>query len=46
MTDAELREIVEEPKDLQKPKDYGNYDNTVEDSFDLSLHGDKAVDEP
>jgi hypothetical protein len=46
VTDAELREIAEEAEYLEKPEDHGNYDNAVENSFDLPLHGDKAVDEP
>jgi hypothetical protein len=46
VTDAELREIAEEAEYLQKPEDHGNYNNAIENSFDLPLHGDKAVDEP
>jgi hypothetical protein len=46
MADVKLREIVEEPKYLQKPNDHCDYYNCVEDSFDLTLHGDKAVDKP
>jgi hypothetical protein len=46
MADVKLREIAEEPKYLQKPKNYSNHNNAVEDSLDLPLHGDKAVDKP
>ncbi len=46
MADLELSEIAEEPEYLQKPKDHCNYYNAIENSFDLALHGDKAVDEP
>jgi hypothetical protein len=46
MADVKLREIVEEPEYLQKPKDDGNDYDGIEDSFDLSLHRDKAIDEP
>ena len=42
----ELREIAEKSEYLEKPKDHSNYNNAIEDSFDLPLHGDKAVDEP
>jgi hypothetical protein len=46
MADAELREVVKKIEDLQKPDDYRNYYNGIEDSLDLALHGDKAVDKP
>lgn len=46
MADLELSEIAEEPEYLQKPNAHGNYNNAIQDSFDLSLHGDEAVDEP
>jgi hypothetical protein len=46
LADVVLGEIAEEPEYLQKPKDHCNYYNAIENSFDLALHGDKAVDEP
>jgi len=46
MADAKLREVVDEPKYFQKPNDHGNYDNAIEDSFDLSLHRNETVDKP
>jgi hypothetical protein len=46
MADSELRDIVHEPIDLEKPNDHGNDYHGIEDSLDLSLHRNEAVDKP
>jgi hypothetical protein len=46
MADTKLRYVADEPEYLQEPNDYGDDYNGIEDSFDLPLHGDKAVDKP
>jgi hypothetical protein len=46
MADAELSKICEQAEYLQEPKNHGNHHNGVQDSLDLTLHGDEAVHEP
>jgi len=46
VSDAELIEVIEEPKNFQKPEDHGNDHDTIQYPFDLALHGDKAVHQP
>jgi len=41
-----LGEVPKHPEDLQEPQNHGNHYDAVEDSFDLSLHGDEAVNQP
>jgi hypothetical protein len=37
---------MEESKNIQKPQDYNNYDDSIQDGLDGPLHGYKAIDEP
>jgi hypothetical protein len=46
MPNTELREVIEEPKYLQKPQYDGDNDNAIQDALDLTLHGDEAVHQP
>ena len=44
LPDTELGKVVEQSKDLDEPYDEYNHHNAVQDPFNLSLHGDKAID--
>jgi hypothetical protein len=44
MSDSKLVKVGQEVEYLQKPEDYDNYHNGIQDSLDCSLHGDVAVD--
>ena len=37
---------TKKPKHLKQPNDNGNYDNYVEDVFDLTIHRDVGVHKP
>jgi hypothetical protein len=43
---TELTEIRKEPKYSQKPQNHSNYYDGIQDSLNLALHGDEAVDKP
>jgi hypothetical protein len=46
MPDAELVDGVEEAEYLEKPQDDDDYDDTIQNSLDLTLHGYVTVDQP
>ena len=46
MPDAELIKVVEEAEYLEKPQDDDDYNDAIQDALDLTLHWDKAVDQP
>ena|ERR1039457_845783 len=46
MAHAELGNIVQKSESLQKPNDYRNHDNAIQDALDLTLHGNEAVYQP
>jgi hypothetical protein len=35
---------VEQSKDVHEPDNEHNHHNSVQDSFDLTLHGNEAID--
>jgi hypothetical protein len=37
---------MEEPKRVDEPYHEHNHDNAIQDSLDLTLHGDEAIDQP
>jgi hypothetical protein len=46
MADAELSDVIEQTKYLQKPDDYENNYDSIQDSLDLALHRDEAINKP
>jgi hypothetical protein len=46
MPDTELRKVFEHAEYPQKPQNYGDHNDRVQDAFDLTLHGDETVDQP
>jgi hypothetical protein len=46
MADAELSQVIEQAEYLQKPDNYENHYNSVQDALDLALHRDEAVHKP
>jgi hypothetical protein len=46
MPDVELGKVAVEAEYLQKPKNHDNHYNGIQDSLDLTLHGDVAVNQP
>jgi hypothetical protein len=44
--DPELGKVSEEAEDLKKPQNYGYHYHGIQDPFDLTLHGNEAVDKP
>jgi hypothetical protein len=43
---AKLGDVVEQSKDVEEPYNDHNHNNSVQDAFDLTLHGDETVYEP
>jgi hypothetical protein len=43
---ANVRQVPDKPKYLEKPKHHNNYHNAIQDGLDGGLHRYKAVDEP
>jgi hypothetical protein len=39
-------EVIKHPIEIRDPQDQNDYHQTVQDRFDLSLHGDEPVDNP
>jgi len=37
---------VKQSEDVDEPYNEHDYDNAVQDSFDLTLHGNEAIDQP
>jgi hypothetical protein len=46
MSNAELSNIAEQVEDPQEPDDYGDYHHSVQNSFDLALHGYEPIYQP
>lgn len=46
MPHTNMPKMVEHPKEIPDPQDEDDYDHSIQDRFDLSLHRDKPVDEP
>ena len=46
VSNAKLSEVAEESKYSEEPEDKGNHHDGVQDTFDLALHWDVAVDQP
>jgi hypothetical protein len=46
MADVELGNVVHEPEYLQEPNNYRNHYNGIQDSLDLTLHGNEAIYQP
>jgi hypothetical protein len=46
MADAELSEVVQQSEYLQQPDNDCNHYNSIENSLDLTLHGNEAVYKP
>ena len=46
MPDVELRDVVEEAEYLEKPQNDDYYNDAIQYSLDLTLHGYEAVDQP
>ena len=46
MPDAELVNVVEEAEYFEKPQDDDYYDDTIQNSLDLTLHGNETVHQP
>jgi hypothetical protein len=44
--DVDMGERVEESKNIQQPKHYGDDHHCIQDGFDRSLHWYEAVDQP
>jgi hypothetical protein len=43
---AKLVKIGEKSKYPYEPQNYGNHHHGIQDSLDLALHGNEAVDKP
>jgi len=43
---AELGKVVKQSKDVHEPYHEHNHHNSIQDSFDLTLHGNEAIDQP
>jgi len=43
MADAELTQIVEETDNPHQPKNYGDNHNAIQNTLDLTLHGDEPI---
>jgi len=41
-----IRDIMDNPKYLEKPNNNNNYNHNVEYGFDFSIHGDVRIDKP
>jgi hypothetical protein len=37
---------MKQSENVQQPKNDGNYDDAIQNGFDGSLHGDKAIHQP
>jgi hypothetical protein len=46
MSDAELGDVTEQSEYLQEPQNHGDHYNAVQDSLDLTLHGNETVNQP
>jgi hypothetical protein len=46
MPDAELGKVLEKTEYLQEPENDDDHYNAIQDSLNLALHGDEAVDKP
>jgi hypothetical protein len=46
MSDAELIEVLKQPVEISDPYDQNNHNQSIEDRFDLPLHGDESVHKP
>jgi hypothetical protein len=46
MPNTELVKIGEKPKYSYEPKNYRNHHDGIQDSLDLALHRNEAVDKP
>src|SRR5580692_5704127 len=46
MADAELGQVTKQSEYLQEPQNHGDHYNAVQDSLDLTLHGNEAVNQP
>jgi hypothetical protein len=43
---AELGKVVKQSKDVEQPYHENNHYNGVQNSLDLTLHGNEAIDQP
>jgi len=44
--DADVRQGMKQPKNIQEPEHDGNHHDAVQDGLDVALHGDKAIHQP
>jgi hypothetical protein len=46
LTYAELGKVVKQSKDVYEPDNEHNHHNAIQNSLDLALHGNEAIDQP
>lgn len=44
LSDVYVFQIAEHPENIQKPDDYNNYHNGIQDTFDFPVHRDIIID--
>ena len=46
LRNTDVAAVIENPEGIQQPDDNTDYDNDIEDLFDLAIHRDVIVDQP